>query len=101
MHRINYLEDIEGMRKLALWHARPWIYRLRYRFNVVCALVLRQITLKTCLNALEHSHRVVVVAMRTPPKRMLIVCPAAAKAHAQVRKAAPGQACDGDGHESR
>lgn len=101
MHRINYLEDIEGARKLAHWHARPWTYRLRYRFNVVCALVLRQITLKTCLNALEHSHRVVVVAMRVPPKRMLIVCPAAAKARAKVRKTAPGLAFGGDGHESR
>ena len=101
MHRINYLEDIVGTRKLALWHARPWTFRLRYRYNVLRGLVLRQITLKSCWDALEHSYTIVVVPMRQPRRGMLIVCPEFADEYFQMCKVAPGLACDGDGHESR
>ena len=101
MYRINYLEDIEGTRKLALWHARPWTYRLRYRYNVVRGFVLGQITFKSCWIALEHSYRIALVAMKPPRRGMLIVCPEFADEYFQMCKAAPEKACDGDGHESR
>lgn len=101
MHRINYLEDIEGARKLARWHARPWSFRLRYRYNVVRGLVLRQITFKSCWDALEHSYTVVVVPMRPPRRGMLIVCPEFADEYFQMSKPAPAQGCDGDGHDPR
>jgi hypothetical protein len=73
--KVDYLNDIEGARKLALWHARPWTFRLEYRYNVLRALVLRQITWKSCWIALEHSYRIVVLPMKAPHQGMLIVCP--------------------------
>ncbi len=88
MHKVDYLNDIEGTRKLALWHARPWTYRLRYRYNVLRALLSLHITIEACRMALEHSFRVVVVPMRPPHQGMLIVCPEFADEFFQMNRSA-------------
>ena len=88
MHKVDYLNDIEGTRKLALWHARPWTYRLRYRYNVLSGLLCRQITLKSCWNALENSYTIAVVPMKAPHRGMLIVCPEFAEEYFQMCKVA-------------
>ncbi|MBV7417690.1 hypothetical protein KW830_04410 [Comamonas sp. CMM03] len=88
MHKIDYLNDIEGTRKLALWHARPWTYRLRYRYNVLWGLLRRQITLKSCWNALENSYTIAVVPMKAPHRGMLIVCPEFAEGYFQMNRSA-------------
>lgn len=88
MHKIDYLNDIEGTHKLALWHARPWSFRLRYRYYVLRALLCRHITMQACWNALENSYRVVVIPMRPPHQGMLIVCPEFAEEFLQTNRSA-------------
>lgn len=73
--KVDYLTDIEGARKLALWCARPWTFRLEYRYNVVRGFLRGRITWQSCWLALEHSYRIVVLPMRAPHQGMLVVCP--------------------------
>ncbi|WP_313569329.1 hypothetical protein [Comamonas terrigena] len=99
MHKVDYLNDIEGTRKLALWHARPWTYRLRYRYNVLWGLLCRQITLKACRNALENSYTIAVVPMKSPHRGMLIVCPEFEDEHLRMCKAASRDGLEGAADE--
>jgi hypothetical protein len=61
--------------RLAVWNARPLIFRLRHRWYALSALATGQVTASSCWRALRYPHNMVWLACRPPTRGMVAICP--------------------------
>jgi hypothetical protein len=65
-----------SVERSALWRSRSVGFRTAYRWNVLWALVRRDVGLRSALCALKAPHAFVALAARPPRRGMAVVCPA-------------------------
>lgn len=62
--------------RLALWRSRSMGFRAAYRWNVLWALLCRDVGLRSAVMALQAPHAIVALVARPTQRGMRAVCPA-------------------------